>query len=51
MRSEGLASSILSSAGHVQSCMNLGGPSPKAKYSLETDSERVLWRKGEKYLE
>lgn len=31
----------LSSAGHVKSCVNLGGPSPKAKYSLETDSEQV----------
>ena len=30
--------------------MNPGGPSPKAKYSLETDSEQVLWRKGEKDL-
>ena len=41
-------SSILSSAGHEKSCMNLPGPSGKAKYSLETDSEPVLWRKGEK---
>ena len=44
-------SSILSSAGHEKSCMNLPGPSGKAKYSLETDSEPVLWRKGEKYPE
>ena len=29
--------------------MNLPGPSGKAKYSRETDSERVLWRKGEKH--
>ena len=33
--------SILSSAGHVESCVNLPGPSGKAKYSLETDSEQV----------
>ena len=26
-------SSILSSAGHVKPCMNLAGPSAKAKYS------------------
>ena len=30
-----------SSAGHVEPCVNLGGPSPKAKYSLATDSEPV----------
>ena len=29
--------------------MNPPGPSGKAKYSRETDSERVLWRKGEKH--
>ena len=34
-------SSILSSAGHEKSCMNLPGPSGKAKYSPETDSEPV----------
>ena len=28
--------------------MNLPGPSGKAKYSLETDSEPVPWGKGEK---
>jgi hypothetical protein len=28
--------------------MNLPGPSGKAKYSEATDSETVLWRKGEK---
>ena len=33
--------SILSSAGHVKSCVNLRGPSRKAKYSRETDSEPV----------
>jgi len=26
----------------------MGGPPSKAKYSLATDSEQVLWRKGEK---
>ena len=35
-------SDILSSAGHEKSCVNLPGPSGKAKYSRETDSERVL---------
>ena len=34
-------SSILSSAGHEKSCMNSPGPSGKAKYSRETDSEPV----------
>ena len=33
---------ILSSAGHEESCVNLAGPSVKAKYSHETDSEQVL---------
>ena len=42
---------ILSSAGHEKSCVKLPGPSGKAKYSRETDSEQVLWRKGEKHLE
>ena len=32
---------ILSTAGHVKSRRKLGGPSPKAKYSLVTDSEPV----------
>ena len=32
---------ILSTAGHVKSRGNLGGPPPKAKYSLATDSEPV----------
>ena len=41
-------SSILSRAGHVKSCLNQPEPSGKAKYSSETDSELVLWRKGEK---
>ena len=43
--------SILSSAGHEKSCMNQPGPSGKAKYSWETDSEQVPWGKGEKHLE
>ncbi len=30
-----------STAGHGESCGNLGGPPPKAKYSLVTDSEPV----------
>jgi hypothetical protein len=30
-----------STAGHVKSCGNSGGPLPKAKYSLVTDSEPV----------
>ena len=37
-----------SRAGHVKSCLNMGGPSSKAKYSLVTDSEQVPWGKGEK---
>ena len=40
-----------SRTGHVKSCLNMGGPSSKAKYSLPTDSERVPWGKGEKHLE
>ena len=32
---------ILSRAGHEKSCLNLPGPSGKAKYSWETDSELV----------
>ena len=45
---EVIDSGILSSAGHVKPCMNLAGPSAKAKYSWETDSELVPWGKGEK---
>jgi hypothetical protein len=30
-----------STAGHVKSCGNLGGPPPKAKYSPTTDSGQV----------
>ena len=44
-------SGILSSAGHEESCVNLPGPSGKAKYSRETDSDPVLGRKGEKHFE
>jgi hypothetical protein len=46
-----IPSSILSSAEHVKFCMNQPGPSGKAKYSSETDSEQVPWGKGEKYSE
>ena len=31
----------LSRAGHVKSCLNMGGPSSKPKYSYMTDSEPV----------
>ena len=41
---------ILSSAGHVKSCVNPPGPSGKAKYIRETDSEPVPGGKGEKHL-
>ena len=34
-------SGILSSAGHGKPCTNLPGPSGKAKYSCETNSELV----------
>ena len=34
-------SGILSRAGHVKPCLNPAGPSAKAKYSWETDSEPV----------
>jgi len=40
--------SIRSSARHVKSRMKIGGPPPKAKYYLVTDSEAVPWGKGEK---
>lgn len=40
---------ILSTAEHVEFRRNPGGPSPKAKYSLVTDSEPVPWGKGEKH--
>ena len=32
---------FLSSVGHVESCMNLGGPPSKAKYGLVIDSGLV----------
>ena len=35
-------SGILSRAGHEESCLNLRGPSRKAKYNRKTDSEPVL---------
>ena len=38
-----------SSAGHVKPGVNLGGPPPKAKYYLATDSVKVARVKGEKY--
>ena len=38
----------MSKAGHVKSCLNMGGPPSKPKYSLTTDSEQVPWGKGEK---
>ena len=31
----------LSKAGHVKSCLNMGGPPSKPKYSSTTDSEPV----------
>ena len=34
-------SSILSRAGHEESCLNPPGPPGKSKYSQETDSEPV----------
>ena len=41
MRSQAKPSGILSSAEHEEFCVNLPGPSGKAKYSRETDSEPV----------
>ncbi len=37
-----------SRAGHVEPGLNLGGPPPKAKYVLATDSVPVARAKGEK---
>ena len=37
-----------SSTGHEKSGVNMGGPPPKAKYSLVTDSEVVPRGNGEK---
>ena len=42
---------ILSRSGHEKSWLKLPGPSGKAKYFWETDSEPVPWGKGEKYPE
>jgi len=39
----------LSKAGHEKSCLNMGRPRSKPKYSLSTDSEQVQWWKGEKH--
>ncbi len=36
-----LPGQFLSSAGHEKPCVNPAGPSAKAKYSWETDSEPV----------
>jgi len=33
----------------VSRCLKIVGPPKKAKYVIITDSERVLWRKVEKY--
>ena len=33
---------------HEKPCLNMGGPSSKAKYYQMTDSELVPWGKGEK---
>jgi hypothetical protein len=38
-----------STAGHVEPGLNLGGPPPKAKYYLVTDSETVARAKDEKH--
>jgi hypothetical protein len=37
-----------SRAGHVKPGLNQGGPSPKAKYFLASDSEKVARAKDEK---
>ena len=42
---------ILSRSGHVEPWLNPPGPSGKAKYSWETDSEPVPWGKGEKHFD
>ena len=43
------SSRILSKAGHVKPCLNLGGPPSKPKHTSVTDSERVPRGKGEKH--
>ena len=50
-RNVSVVSSILSRSGHEKPWLNLAGPSAKAKYSWETDSEPVPWGKGEKNFE
>src|SRR5260370_35025799 len=44
-----MQASSSSKAGHVQSCLNMGGPPSKPKYSSTTDSEQVPSGKGEKH--
>ena len=48
IRKRGKPSGILSTTRHVKPCWNQRRPLRKAKYSLVTDSEPVLWRKVEK---
>ena len=38
-----------SRAGHEKSCLKMGGPSSKAKYSSSTDGDSIVTGKGEKY--
>lgn len=40
---------MISRTRHVKSCLKMGEPSSKAKYSLSTDSGLVPWGKAEKY--
>ena len=51
MRRKSRPSGILSKAGHEESWPNPPGPSGKAKYSRETDSEPVPGGKGEKHFD
>jgi hypothetical protein len=48
---ESTISSILSRGEPEKFPLNSAVPSAKAKYSWDTDSEQVLWRKGEKHRE
>ncbi len=41
MKSFDLVEQFVSRAGHEKPCLKLGGPSSKAKYSVETDSVLV----------
>ena len=41
VESQSKSRGIPSRAGHVEPCLNLGGPSSKAKYSPVTDSAQV----------